>query len=157
MTDGIPEKLSLCLGLPVMIRNNNATEIYMTCGQEDHVVGWDEGTGNHGQRVIETLYVKLFKPAKTINIPGLPENIVPLTKQKQNIQFTLPNNEQFSLQRCQVLVLPNFTMTGHASQGKTRLDNIINLLYCWNYMACYTMLSRSSDAEGTIILHRLIL
>lgn len=41
----IAGKLSLCLGLPVMIRHNYATEICMTRGQEGFVVGWQSKTG----------------------------------------------------------------------------------------------------------------
>src|SRR6202047_3135051 len=34
-----PGKLSLCIGTPVIIRNNDATELCITKGQEGHVVG----------------------------------------------------------------------------------------------------------------------
>ena len=37
-SDHIPGKLSLCIGLPVMIQNNDATELCITKGQEGHVV-----------------------------------------------------------------------------------------------------------------------
>ena len=73
-SDHIPDKLSLCIGLPVMIRNNDATELCITKGQEGHVVGWKSGVGSRGQLVLETLYVKLDRPAKDISIEGLPEN-----------------------------------------------------------------------------------
>jgi len=36
----IPRKLSLCVGMPVMIRNNIATELCITKGQEGFVYGW---------------------------------------------------------------------------------------------------------------------
>jgi len=36
----IPGKLMLCIGMPVMIRYNYATELCMTRGQEGYVVGW---------------------------------------------------------------------------------------------------------------------
>ena len=36
----IPGNLSLCIGLPVMIRYNFATELCMTRGQEGYVYGW---------------------------------------------------------------------------------------------------------------------
>jgi hypothetical protein len=79
-SEHIPGKLSLCIGLPVMIRNNDATELCITKGQEDHIVGWKSGTGSRGQLILETLYVKLDRLAKNINIEGLPENDVPLMK-----------------------------------------------------------------------------
>ena len=65
-SEHIPGKLSLCIGLPVMIRNNDATELFITKGQEGHIVGWKSGIGSKGQPVLETLYVKLDRPAKTL-------------------------------------------------------------------------------------------
>ena len=38
-SEHIPGKLSLCMGLPVMIRNNDATELCITKGQEGHILG----------------------------------------------------------------------------------------------------------------------
>ena len=67
-----------------MICNNDATELCITKGQEGHVVGWKSGVGSRGQPVLETLIVKLYQPAKNINIEGLPENVVPLMKIKKN-------------------------------------------------------------------------
>ena len=37
-SEHIPGKISLCIGLPVMIRNNDATELCITKGQEGHIV-----------------------------------------------------------------------------------------------------------------------
>ena len=38
-TNNFAGKLSLCLGMPVMIRNNDATELCITKGQEGFVAG----------------------------------------------------------------------------------------------------------------------
>ena len=65
-SEHIPGKLSLCIGLPVMIRNNDATEFCITKGQEGHIVGWKSGTGSRGQNVLDTLFVKLDRPANFI-------------------------------------------------------------------------------------------
>ena len=66
-----------------MIRNNDATELCITKGQEGHIVGWKSGIGSKGQVVLlDTLFVKLNHPAKKINIEGLPENVVSLMKIK---------------------------------------------------------------------------
>ena len=54
-----------------MIRNNDATELCITKGQEGHVVGCKSAIGSRGQLVLEILYVKLDRPAKNINIEGL--------------------------------------------------------------------------------------
>jgi hypothetical protein len=90
-SEHIPGKLSLCMGLPVMIRNNDATELCITKGQEGHIVGWKSGIGSRGQLVLESLYVKLDRPAKNINIEALPENVVPLMKIKKTVKCTFPN------------------------------------------------------------------
>ena len=39
-SDQIPACLQLCFGMPVLIRNNDATELCITNGQEARVVGW---------------------------------------------------------------------------------------------------------------------
>ena len=85
-SEHIPGKLSLCIGLPVMIWNNDATELCITKGQEGHV-GWKSGIESRGQLVLETLYVKLDWPAKNLNIEGLPENVVPLMKIKKSVKL----------------------------------------------------------------------
>ena len=115
----IAGKLTLCLGLPVMIRTNYATEICMIRGQEGYVHGWQTTTGSQGQQMLNTLFVKLKHPPATIQIDGLPENIVPVCPTTNNIRATLPNDESYCISRKQVEVLVNFAMTDFASQGKT--------------------------------------
>ncbi|KAF8962225.1 hypothetical protein BDZ97DRAFT_1611458, partial [Flammula alnicola] len=46
----------------------------------------------------------------------------------------------------------NFAMTDYASQGKTREYNVVHPTRCKDHMSYYTCLSRSSSAEGTILL-----
>ena len=43
-------------------------------------------------------------------------------------------------------------MTVYSSQGKTRPDNVVILNSCRDHLSYYTALSRSSTAEGTIII-----
>ena len=43
-------------------------------------------------------------------------------------------------------------MTVHASQGRTRKNNVCDLSNYINHLAYYTALSRSSLADNTIIL-----
>ena len=91
-----------------MIRNNDATELCITKGQEGHIVGWKSGIGSRGQIVLDTLFVKLDHPAKNINIEGLPENVVPLIKIKKTVKCTFPNGISIPIQQSQVYVLPKF-------------------------------------------------
>jgi hypothetical protein len=62
VAEQIPGCLKLCVGMPVMIKSNDATEICVTKGQEAVVVGWDSSTGPSGQKILDTLFVRLVKP-----------------------------------------------------------------------------------------------
>jgi hypothetical protein len=129
-TEHIAGKLSLCIGMPVMIRNNDATELCMTKGQEGHVVGWHSSKGQYDTDILDVLFVKLDRPAKTIKLEGLPENVVPLTRATKAVKCTTPSGMEISITRSQVLALPNFSMTDYASQGKTRPINPVDLTHC---------------------------
>jgi hypothetical protein len=135
-----------------MIRNNDATELCITKGQEGFVVGWNAIKGPQNKPVLDTLFVQLDKPAKTIKINGLPENVVPITKATKTIKCVYQSDLEESIERQQVWVLPNFSMTDYASQGKTRPFNAVDLNYCRNHQSYYTCLSRSATASGTIII-----
>jgi hypothetical protein len=151
-SEHFPGKLSICLGMPIMIRNNDATELCITKGQEAYVVGWDVNVGPRGQNILETLYLELKTPPKTVELPGLPKNVIPMTRTTKTIKCTLPNDYEIRISRQQINVLPNFSMTDYASQGKTRLRNPVNLSHCRNFQSIYTCLSRSSNSAGTIII-----
>ena len=151
-TENVAGKLSLCIGMPVMIRNNDATELCITKGQEGFVAGWQFQIGPYGKRILDTLFVKLDKPSKNIKIPGLPENVVPIVKTSKTIQCTYLNDSSDSIERQQVPILPNFAMTDYGGQGKSRLKNPVHLSSCHSHMSYYTCLSRSTSAAGTIII-----
>src|ERR1700678_3111244 len=148
----IAGKLSLCIGLPVMIRYNFATEMCMTRGQEGFVHGWQSRIGSSGQPVLDTLFVKLKDPPSHVQVPGLPEGVVPVYPTTTNVRVMLPNDEKYYVARTQVEVLVNFAMTDFASQGKTRLYNVSDLNNLRSHQSYYTALSRSATAEGTLIL-----
>jgi hypothetical protein len=65
---------------------------------------------------------------------------------------SLPNDDEISLSRDQVLVLPNFAMTDYGAQGRTRPNNVADLNSCKTHQSYYTCLSRSATAAGTIIV-----
>jgi hypothetical protein len=151
-TENFPGKLSLCVGMPVMIRNNDATELCITKGQEGFVAGWQSTTGSHGKRVLDILFVKLDNPPMDVQIEGLPKNTVPLVMATKTISCHFPNDVTEQVERQQLWVLPNFAMTDYASQGKTRPYNVVHLNSCRSHQSYYTCLSRSSSAAGTIII-----
>ena len=145
-------KLTLCVGMPVMLKNNDATECCITKGAEGTVAGWKSTKGPEGQVVLDTLFVRLVNPPKTVQIDGLPDNVVPITRHSTATLCSLPNDDQVSLSRDQALVLPNFAMTDYSSQGRTRPDNPVDLHSCHTHQSYYTCLSRSASAAGTIIV-----
>ena len=108
--------------------------------------------GPSGQRILETLFLKLDRPAKTIQIEGLPENVVPLVKNSKSIQCLCLSDLTVSISCSQVSMLPNFAMTDYASQGKTHSFNVVDLNSCRNHLSYYTALSRSATCEGTVIV-----
>jgi len=145
-------KLSLCIGMPIMIRSNSATELCMTKGQEGYVYGWQTVKGSLGQQMLDTLFVKLDNPLTTVKFDGLPENVIPLSRTSNRISCSLQDDSQVKITRSQVDVLLNFAMTDYAAQGKTRLFNVVDLHNSKSHYAYYTALSHSASAAGTCIL-----
>ncbi|KAF5336917.1 hypothetical protein D9611_002866 [Ephemerocybe angulata] len=149
----IPGRLGLCIGLPVLIKHNEATELGITNGQEGFVYGWQAGKGSRGQPILDVLFVELKKPPKEVRICDLPVNVVPLLPSTTTqLDCTVKGGLHVLINRTQVEVLPNFAMTDFASQGKTREYNVIDLAPCLTHQSMYTALSRGCTAEGTIIL-----
>jgi hypothetical protein len=144
--------LSLCIGLPIMIKCNVATELCIINGQEATVAGWQTCHGLKGQLMLDTLFVTLVNPPTTIQINSLAVNTVPLTSTVNNITCYLPDDTKVQISRTQVEILPNFAMTDYASQGKTRPHNAVDLSNCRTHQAYYTALSRGATAAGTVIL-----
>ena len=151
-SEHIAGRLDLCKGMPVMIKKNISTECGVTNGAPAIVYDWTSNEMPDGKEVLETLFVQLVDPAHNIQLPGLPENVVPLPSSKHTIYCQLPSDKSIQIIRQQVDILPNFAMTVHASQGRTRKYNVCDISNCRNHQGCYTALSRSSSADGTIIL-----
>ncbi|KAF9459637.1 hypothetical protein BDZ94DRAFT_1312254 [Collybia nuda] len=129
----IPGKLFLCVGLPVMIRQNMATELGITRGQEAIVHAWNSSLGSRG-----------------CEAGGL--NVVPLTHTSVNTMCSMPDATTLNISQSMVEVLPNFSMTDYASQGKTCIANVMDVNNSRSHQSYYTALSRGVSAQGTIIL-----
>ena len=149
----IPGKLSICIGMPVMIRNNTATEMGITKGQEGIVHAWDSHKTTDGRDVLNTLFVELSNPPFPVKLDNLPLNVIPLTRTSVTTCCRLPDDSSLTISRSQVEVLPNFAMTDYASQGKTRPYNVVDLSQARSHQSYYTALSRSASAAGTLILN----
>ncbi|KAI0348766.1 hypothetical protein OH77DRAFT_1379468, partial [Trametes cingulata] len=152
LTNHLPGKLPLCIGMPVMIKVNEATECCVTNGAEGVVVGWKAKPIDEDKETLETLFVKLTAAPTTVQLEGLPENVVPISQQAQKVQCKMPNGRTLTISRSQVSVVPNFAMTDFGSQGRTRPNNVCDLQNCRSHQSIYTCLSRGSTYEGTIIV-----
>ncbi|EIW60991.1 uncharacterized protein TRAVEDRAFT_120098 [Trametes versicolor FP-101664 SS1] len=153
LTDHHAGILYLCKGLPVLLKNNEATELCATNGAEAKVYDWHSHRGSGGKNVLDVLFVQLVKPPKDVFIQGLPVNVVPIVPCKMRVKCIIPiGSKSVNIYRSQVMILPNFAMTDFASQGRTRNMNFCHLKYCRTSQALYTCLSRSSSLEGTFII-----
>ncbi|KIY61017.1 hypothetical protein CYLTODRAFT_326086, partial [Cylindrobasidium torrendii FP15055 ss-10] len=150
----IPGKISLCVGMPVMIRYNLATELNITKGQQGTVHSWSSGIGSRGQRVLETVFVHILNPSCNVNIPGLPTNVVPVPTPSAgtSISVNLPDGSVVNVNRKECYICPNFAMTAHCSQGMSREINPVYVDQSPTHNGIYTALSRSTSATGTLIL-----
>ena len=149
-TEHIPGKLTLCIGIPVMIRYNIATELCITKGQEGTIAGWDSKSGPHGKEILETLFVRLTDSPKYIHLDGLPLNVVPIVRIASSIKCRLIDDQVQCVDQLQVPILPNLAMTDYASQGKTRPDNVVELTNSALHQLYYNALSRSATSSGTV-------
>lgn len=148
----IPGRLALCVGIPVMICTNSATELPITKGQEAVAHSWNYTTNTEGENVLETLFVCLVNPPTNVHLDGLPPHVVPLTKTCVTTSVRLPDDTQLTISWNQVEILPNFAMTDYTSQGKTWHWNVVELGHSESHQAYYTALSRGTTAAGTLIL-----
>src|ERR1700679_522263 len=64
-------KLTLCVGMPVMLKHNDTTECCITKGAKVTVVSWQSEIGPEGEVVFDILFMKLNNPPKTIKLDGL--------------------------------------------------------------------------------------
>ena len=83
--------------MPVMIWTNSATELCITCGQEGTVYCWQAAKGLSGQRVLDTLFVKLINPPQVIQFDGLSENVVPITRTSVTVDCSLPDDSYITI------------------------------------------------------------
>ncbi|KAI0330960.1 hypothetical protein GY45DRAFT_1213749, partial [Cubamyces sp. BRFM 1775] len=153
LTGHLPGTLLLCEEMPVILKNNEATELGATNGASGVVAGWTAHSDSKGRQFLDVLFVRLCNPPKDVQVSGLPVNVVPVCPLRKTVRCILPVDDiTLSIQRDQVPCLPNFAMTDYASQGHTRMKNVIHPKYCQNHQSVYTMLSRSSSLTHTVIL-----
>jgi hypothetical protein len=152
-SDNHAGKLQLCIGMPVMIRRNLATECGVTNGAEGRVVGWKaKPLDDTGRQMLDVVFVELTPPTKPMLLEGLPPNVVPIVQTDVDVICHMPNGEALDISRQQVPLLPNFGMTDFCSQGRTRPYNVCDLQNGHSIQSIYTCLSRGSTYLGTAII-----
>ena len=98
----IAGKLHLCLGMPVIIRNNFTMELCITRGQEGYMCGWQSTLGSKNQRLLDMPSVRLKDPPKAIKFDDLPDNVVSIPKTLTSIEVSLLNDTKIRTVRLQV-------------------------------------------------------
>ena len=130
-------------------------ECCVTNRVEATIVAWKETYLHHLSEtlpVLNVLFVKLTNPPQASKLEGLPSNVVPLTQTSTTVECQLPNGDVQTICREQINVLPNFAMTDYASQGRTRLNNVLDLMGCSSHLLYYTCFSHSSTVSGTVVI-----
>ncbi|THH26548.1 hypothetical protein EUX98_g7646 [Antrodiella citrinella] len=117
LTEHVPGVLEICRGMPVMLKNNDATDLSITNGAEGTVYDWACHENVYGGQSLDTLFVKLTCPPRAVHIEGLPESVVPINSSSERVEVHLPKGKPIHVGRHQVRVLPNFAMTDFGSQG----------------------------------------
>ncbi|KAJ3556734.1 hypothetical protein NM688_g1860 [Phlebia brevispora] len=126
-TEHVPGKISLCRGLPVMLKSNEATKLCVTNGAEATVYDWDAHMLEDSREVLDTIFLQLKDPPREISIADLPLNVVPVPVTTERIHCLLPNDTSIWITWRQAPILPNFAMTDFASQGWTRPVNPVDI------------------------------
>ncbi|EIM86981.1 uncharacterized protein STEHIDRAFT_41194, partial [Stereum hirsutum FP-91666 SS1] len=101
-TEHHPGMLHLCKGMPVMIKDNQATELAVTNGAEAEVVDWTSHLLPDGKPVLDILFVKLKYPPFTIKIEGLPDNVVPIKRLAKDIKCGMNDDTTILITRDQI-------------------------------------------------------
>jgi hypothetical protein len=71
----------------------------MTKGAQGTVAGWHSFEGPAGKTILETLFVRLTDPHKTVKIDGPKENVILIIRCTTAVKCTLPNDDNLSVSR----------------------------------------------------------
>ena len=100
--------------------------------------------------MLNTLFVKLKDPPICVQVPGLPENVVPVYPTTNNMTVLLPNDEKYLIARTQVEVLVNFAMTDFLPKVKLvlRMFRILTILDLTSRITLPCLEVLPSDCHG---------
>jgi len=148
----LPGLIPLFVGMPVILRNRNiSTELGITNGSQGVVrkIFTEPCVNNYS--VAKCIIVEF--PDSTVEIPGLPLRCFPLTPTvwKFNIALsdTAAGKRTVRVTRSQLNLQPAFAITGHAAQGKTLPQVIVDLAE--GGFSAYVSASRARTRKGLFI------
>jgi hypothetical protein len=154
----LPGFIPLFIGMPVILRNRNiSTELGITNGSQGVVRRiFTEPCANHYS--IPTCVIVEF-PDSTVEIPGLPSHCFPLTPTTWKFNISLEDGKggkrNAHVLRTQLNLQPAFAITGHAAQGKTLPQVLVDLGE--GGFAAYVSASRARTREGLFITNAISL
>ncbi|KAF9782850.1 hypothetical protein BJ322DRAFT_1008933, partial [Thelephora terrestris] len=148
----LPGLIPLYVGMPVILRNRNiSTELGITNGSQGVVrkIFTKSCTSNYS--VARCVIVEFAD--SNVEIPGLPPCHFPVTPTTWKFATTLSDSagikHNVRVSRSQLNLQPAFAITGHAAQGKT-LPQVLVDLHDGGF-ASYVSASRARTREGLFI------
>ena len=148
----LPGLIPLFNGMPVILRNRNiSTELGITNGSQGIVRQIFTEPCSNGYSVPLCVIVEF--PDSIVEIPGLPPHCFPLTPTTWKFNTSLEDGE-FGKQNVRVLrtqlnLQPAFAITGHAAQGKTLPQVLVDLGE--GGFPAYVSASRARTRDGLFI------
>ena len=148
----LPGLIPLYVGMPVILRNRNiSTELGITNGAQGVVrrVFTKPCVSNYS--VAQCVIVEF--PDSNAEIPGLPPRHFPIVPTTWKFSMTIADptgrKRNVSVVRSQLNLQPAFAITGHAAQGKTLPQVLVNLRE--GGFAAYVSASRARMREGLFL------
>ena len=148
----LPGLIPLFVGMPVILRNRNiSTELGITNGSQGVVrkIFTEPCVNNYS--VAKCVIVEFSD--STVELPGLPSHCFPLTPTTWRFTTVLSDatgsKRNVHILRSQLNLQPAFAITGHAAQGKTLPQVLVDLTE--GGFAAYVSASRAQTRESLFI------
>ena len=154
----LPGFIPLFIGMPVILRNRNiSTELGITNGSQGIVRKIFTEPCAHNYSVPKCVIVEF--PESTVEIPGLPSYCFPLMPTTWKFNIGLEDGKggkrTAHVRRTQINLQPAFAITGHAAQGKTLPQVLVDLAE--GGFSAYVSASRARTREGLFITNTISL
>jgi hypothetical protein len=148
----LPGLIPLYVGMPVILRNRNiSTELGITNGSQGVVRKVFTKPCASNYSVAQCIIVEF--PDSNVNIPLLPPSHFPLTPTTWKFTTTVADSagtkRNVHVLRSQLNLQPAFAITGHAAQGKTLPQVLVDLHE--GGFAAYVSASRARTREGLFL------